>query len=103
MRAHARDYAGLVLAALLPMSATASGGASEPAPGIVAGERFRVDAEIRARADSEDDRFVLTAAASVVPDAPSHEGRFRLKAVNVPSAGCEPFSIRVFADGFEGA
>lgn len=86
----------LALAALLPIFDAAS----EPMPTADA-ERFRVSAQIRPQARSDDGRFALTASARVVPAANSLDGRFALKAVNVPNVGCEPFADGVFANGFE--
>lgn len=97
MRPCSRDCVTLALAALLPMLAAASGPTSSPGT-----ERFRVSAQIRPQARSEDGRFAVTASARVVPAATSPDGRFALKAVNLPDVGCEPFADGVFANGFEG-
>ena len=86
----------LALAALLPMFAAAS-----ESTATSGAERFRVSAQIRPQARSDDGRFALTASARVVPAATSLDGRFALKAVNVPDVGCEPFADGIFANGFE--
>lgn len=96
MRACTRNCFALVLAALLPMFAAASEPTSSPST-----ERFRVSAEVRPQARSDDGRFALTASARVVPAATSLDGRFALKSINVPDVGCEPFPDGVFANGFE--
>jgi len=87
---------GLALATLLPMFAAAS----DPTTTSDA-DRFRVSAQIRPQARSDDSRFALTASARVVPAAVSLDGRFALKAVNVPDVGCDPFAADIFANGFE--
>ena len=86
----------LVLAALLPLFAAASA----PTPTSDA-DRFRVSAQIRLQTRSDDGRFALMANVRVVPAARSLDGRFALKAVNVPNVGCEPFADGIFANGFE--
>jgi hypothetical protein len=96
MRPRSRECASLVLAALLPLFAAASEPATHPDD-----ERFRVSAQIRPQARSDDGRFALTASARVVPATTSLDGRFALKAVNVPDVGCEPFADGIFANGFE--
>ena len=96
MRPHSRECVVLLFAALLPMFAAAS----EPTPTSDA-DRFRVSAQIRPLASSDDGRFALTANVSVVPAAISLDGRFALKAVNLPDVGCDPFGDGIFANGFE--
>lgn len=96
MRPHPQIRVVLVLAALLPMFAAASEPTSSPDA-----DRFRVSAEIRPQARSDDGRFTLTANLRVVPAATSLDGRFALKTVNVPDVGCEPFADGIFANGFE--
>lgn len=96
MRPRTRVFVDLLFASLLPMFAAAS----EPTPNSDA-DRFRVSAQIRPQADSDDGRFALTASARVVPAATSLDGRFALKAVNVPNVGCDPFAVGIFANGFE--
>ena len=86
----------LALAALLPMFAAASEPASSPDA-----DRFRVSAQIRPQARSDDGRYALTASLRVVPAATSLDGRFALEAVNVPDVGCDPFADGIFANGFE--
>jgi hypothetical protein len=96
MRPRSQDCIVLMLAALVPMFAAASAPTSNPST-----ERFRVSAEIRPQARSDDGRFTLTASARVVPAATSLDGRFALKSITVPDVGCEPFADSVFANGFE--
>jgi hypothetical protein len=96
MRPRNRSRVVLVFAMLLPILATAS----EPTSGADA-DRFRVSAEIRPQARSDDGRFAMTASVRVVPAATSLDGRFALKAVNLPDVGCDPFPIAIFANGFE--
>jgi hypothetical protein len=96
MRPRTRNCAVLAFATLLPMVATASAPKSHEGA-----ERFRVSAQIRPQARSDDGRFALTGSARVVPAATSLDGRFALKAVNVPNVGCEPFADGIFSNGFE--
>jgi hypothetical protein len=96
MRARLQIRVVLAFATLLPMFAAASGPATGPGA-----ERFRVSAQIRPQARSDDGRFALTASVRVVPAATSVDRRFALKAVNLPDVGCEPFPIAIFANGFE--
>jgi hypothetical protein len=96
MRPHSRECVVLVFAVLLPMFAAASAPTSNPDA-----ERFRVSAQIRTQARSDDGRFALTANVRVVPATTSLDGRFALKAVNLPDVGCEPFADSIFANGFE--
>ncbi len=96
MRPRTRNCMVLAFATLLPLCAAAS----EPTPNSDA-DRFRVSAQIRPQARSNDGRFALTASARVVPAATSLDGRFALKSVNVPDVGCEPFADGIFANGFE--
>ena len=96
MRPRTRTCVVLALAALLPMFAAAS-----ESTATSGAERFRVSAQIRPQARSDDGRFALTASARVVPAATSLDGRFALKAVNVPDVGCDPFAADIFANGFE--
>ncbi len=42
-----------------------------------------------------------SASARVKPARSSLDGRFALKSISVPEAGCEPFPDGVFANGFE--
>lgn len=65
------------------------------------GTRFAVRAEIQTVGHSEDHRYALSAVLRQTPSTTSTDGRFALKAVNVPQAGCEP-SLELFANGFEG-
>lgn len=96
MRRRTRNSVVLAFAALLPMFAAAS----DATPTSDA-DRFRVSAQIRPQARSDDGRFALTASARVVPAATSLDGRFALKTVNVPDVGCDPFAADIFANGFE--
>ena len=96
MSPRTRNCVVLAFAALMPMFAAAF----EPMTTSDA-DRFRVSAQIRPQARSDDGRFALTANVRVVPAATSLDGRFALKAVNLPDVGCEPFADGIFANGFE--
>lgn len=63
--------------------------------------RFAVRGEVHAIGLSEDRRFALRAELRQTPSTPSIDGRFALKAVNVPEAACNP-AVDLYADGFEG-
>jgi hypothetical protein len=65
------------------------------------GGRFAVRGDIHAVGHSEDRRYALSAELRQTPSTTSADGRFVLKSVNVPAAGCDP-SLELFADGFEG-
>lgn len=85
---------------LLALSATA---AALPAIGGTASEdRFTVRGEIHAVGHSDNRRYALSAELRQTPGTASAEGRFVLKAVNVPEAACDP-SVDLFANGFEGS
>lgn len=96
MRPHSRECVVLLFAALLPAFAATS----DQQPDLKS-DRFRVSAQIRPQERSDDGRFALTAYVRVVPAATSLDGRFAVKAINVPDVGCEPFPIAIFANGFE--
>ncbi len=96
MRPRPQILVVLALAALLPISSAAAEPVASPSP-----DRFRVSAQIRPQARSDDGRFALTASVRVVPAAMSLDGRFALKAVNLPDVGCVPFADGIFANGFE--
>ena len=93
MSPRTRNCVVLAFAALMPMFAAAF----EPMTTSDA-DRFRVSAQIRR---SDDGRYARTANVRVVPAATSLDGRFALKAVNLPDVGCEPFADGIFANGFE--
>lgn len=63
--------------------------------------RFQLRGEIRIQARSDEGRFALGADLKVIPERVSADGRFVIKAVNVPEAGCDPL-LDLFANGFEG-
>ncbi|MBK9653990.1 MAG: hypothetical protein IPO66_00425 [Rhodanobacteraceae bacterium] len=74
-----------------------------PPTGTVAdsGQRFAVRGEVHALGLSDDRRFALSAELRQTPNTESADGRYALKAVNVPEAGCDP-AAELFANGFEG-
>ncbi len=84
----------IALAALPGVPAVA---ADTPEPAA----RFRIDATLHSLAVSACGRFALDANARFAPEAKSADGRFALKAVHVPSVGCDPFPDPLFSDGFE--
>jgi hypothetical protein len=65
------------------------------------GQRFAVRGEVRALGYSDDHRFALSAELRQTPTTESADGRYALKTVNVPEAGCDP-AVELFANGFEG-
>lgn len=83
----------LLIAGLTAPGLAASAGDAPP--------RFRVDADLRPLGKSTDERFALDATVRYAPAATSTNGRYTLKAVNAPTAGCDPFPDPLFADGFE--
>jgi hypothetical protein len=72
---------------------------AHPAP--EAPPRYTIQSETPAPAISACGRFAVEVSASYVPEGRSPDGRYALKAVNVPSGGCEPFPDPLFLDGFE--
>lgn len=86
--------AALLLGASVAMPALAT---EQPPPPA----RFVVQAELRPVAVSSCGRFAIDAAARYTPQAKSTDGRYALKAVNVPAGGCEPFPDPLFSNGFE--
>ena len=52
-----------------------------------------------AMADVESPRFQVH--GEIQPQSRSDDGRFVIKAINVPEAGCDPL-LDLFANGFEG-
>jgi hypothetical protein len=87
--------AALLLGAAIASPALAT---EQPAPPA----RFAVQAELRPMAVSSCGRFAIEATARYTPQAKSADGRFVLKAVNVPEGGCEAFPDPLFSNGFEG-
>ena len=71
------------------------------APAADTGQRFAVRGEVRALGVSDDRRFALSAELRQTPTTESADGRYALKTVNVPEAGCDP-AAELFANGFEG-
>ena len=63
--------------------------------------RYRLDAEIRPQATSEDGRYGLVATLARASQSVSTDGRYALKQGRA-DVGCEPFDP-VFSDGFEGS
>lgn len=82
------------LLAMLSAVALAADAAERP-------PRFRIEGEWRPQATSADGRFAVEAEARYTPAASTSGGRFTFKAVNTPSASCEPFPDDLFRDGFE--
>jgi hypothetical protein len=89
----ARSQLSALLA--LSMAATAPAIAHDGSP------RFQVHGEIQPQSRSDDGRFALGSELKVVPEQASVDGRFVIKAINVPEAGCDPL-LELFANGFEG-
>jgi hypothetical protein len=87
----------LHLAGMLAVSLAAT----PPALAEDGSSRFQARGEIRTQSRSDDGRFALGAELKVVPEQASADGRFVLKAINVPEAGCDPL-LELFANGFEG-
>jgi hypothetical protein len=80
--------------------AVAAWAAPVPLAGADSG-RFDASAEVHPLGRSADGRFTASGEVRVQPAAASADGRFVLKATNVPSVGCEPFADELFANGFE--
>jgi hypothetical protein len=55
--------------------------------------------EIRPLVRSDDGRYAMSADLRMTPEDSSADGRFALKAINAPEAGCEIDGV--FANGFE--
>ena len=89
----ARMQLTALLALSLPVTASAMADVESP--------RFQVHGEIQPQSRSDDGRFALGAELKVVPEPASVDGRFVMKAINVPEAGCDPL-LDLFANGFEG-
>lgn len=89
----------LGLNALLVVSSTL---AMPAAKADDAAARFKVSGEIRPQARSDDGRFALDGDLKTTLEQSSNDGRFVVKAVNVPEAGCDPL-LDLFANGFEGS
>lgn len=95
MKGHSTRRMAVVLASLL---ATAAAAGAERNTG---GDRFRIEGAITPRAVSDDGRFGLQAQFTATEGKRSADGRFALKAVNVPAGGCAPAPDAMFANGFE--
>lgn len=89
----------VLLAGLIALSAAA---APPAAAGTQGDGRFAVRGEIHAVGHSEDRRYGFSADLRQTPSTVSADGRYVLKAVNVPEAACDP-SVDLFANGFEGS
>lgn len=83
----------LTLALSLPATAPAT--AEGPT------DRFAVRAEIRPQSRSPEGRFAIAADVRVTAEVKSTNGRYTLKATNVPAAGCDAL-VDLYANGFEG-
>jgi hypothetical protein len=95
MKVHSTWHVAALLASLL---AAASVAAAERG---VDGDRFRIEGAITPRAVSDDGRFGLQASFTTTDGKRSPDGRFALKAVNVPAGGCAPAPDAMFVNGFE--
>lgn len=84
--------------ALMSMPGPVAAGAEAPAPEP---SRFRLEGGLRPLAISACGRFALDATVRFTPEATSADGRFTMKSVHVPKAGCDPFPDPLFSDGFE--
>lgn len=73
-------------------STAMSGAAQLPA-------RFDLSGELRPLQRSEDGRFAVAAELRMTPEDTSVDGRYTLKSVHAPEAGCELDGV--FANGFE--
>ena len=98
---HSRPRSSCLARAMTIALAALPGGPAFAADAPEAPARFRIDASLRPLAMSACGRFALDASARFAPEAKSADGRFALKAVHVPSVGCDPFPDPLFADGFE--
>jgi len=72
-----------------------------PRSSVDGGERFRIEGAITPRALSDDGRYGVQAQLTATQGKRSGDGRFALKAVNVPAGGCAPALDAIFANGFE--
>jgi hypothetical protein len=63
--------------------------------------RFRIEGAITPRVVSDDGRFGVQAQFNANEGKRSVDGRFALKAVNVPAGGCAPAPDALFSNGFE--
>lgn len=88
-----RALAAIVFAAVALLPAAAQAGDAG---------RFAVRGQVQLVGHSEDHRFALRAELRQTPSTASADGRYALKAVNVPEAGCD-LSVDLFANGFEGS
>lgn len=96
-RPRSSGLAGAMAVALAALPGVPAVAADAPEPAA----RFRIDASLRPLVMSACGRFVLDARASHAPEAKSADGRFALKAVHVPSVGCDPNPDALFSNGFE--
>jgi hypothetical protein len=84
----------LILVGWVPALSATDAEAPSTAPALLS-----VTAEIRPLVRSDDSRYALSAELRMTPEKRSADGRFMLKAVNAPEAGCEIDGL--FANGFE--
>ncbi len=85
-------HAGWILAAIGPGLALAG------AP-IEVDSRYRVSAELKPVARSDNGRYALSAEVRVVPQQTSADGRYALKSASGMTCGVGPDAL--FANGFE--
>jgi hypothetical protein len=66
--------------------------------------RYRIvtaPTEATSPATSTCGRYAVAAESRYAPEARSRDGRYALKAVNLPAVGCDPFPDPLFRNGFE--
>ncbi len=63
--------------------------------------RYRIESLAPAPAASSCGRYAIEVQARYAPQARSADGRYALKAVNLPTVGCNPFPDPLFQNGFE--
>lgn len=83
----------LILVGWVPALSATDAEAPSTAPAL------SVTAEIRPLVRSDDSRYALSAELRMTPEKRSADGRFTLKTINAPEAGCEIDGL--FANGFE--
>ncbi len=89
----------MALAALGLLGWVSGSGAADLGPRVEPSAAFLLVGEIRPLVRSDDGRYALSAELRITPEDTSADGRFTLKAVNAPEAGCEIDGL--FANGFE--
>lgn len=87
------------LAALGLLGWVSGSGAADVGGRVEPPAAFSLVGEIRPLVRSDDGRYALSAELRMTPADSSADGRFTLKAINAPEAGCEIDGV--FANGFE--